>query len=90
VIFGPDLIFKYHLSMGTKAERVAAGYGTIACGTLARLTLGPIVYTGVDACERRTDVMSGRNILVGLDFLRHFNMTFDYPHGRLFLQALHQ
>ena len=90
VIFGPDLIFKYHLSMGTKAEGAAAGYGTIACGTLARLTLGPIVYTGVDACERRTDVMSGRNILVGLDFLRHFNMTFDYPHGRLFLQALHQ
>jgi Aspartyl protease len=90
LIFGPDLIFKYHLSMGTKIEGAAAGYGTIACGTLDKLTLGPIVYRGVDACERRTDVMSGRNILVGLDFLRHFNMTFDYPHGRLFLQSLHQ
>jgi hypothetical protein len=89
VIFGPDLIFKYHLTMGTSFEGAAAGYGTIACGTLQKLTLGPIVYEGVDACERRTDVMSGRNILVGLDFLRHFNMTFDYPHGRLFLQPLH-
>jgi Aspartyl protease len=90
VIFGPDLIFKYHLSMGTKIEGAVPGYGMIACGTLDKLTLGPIVYTGVDACERRTDVMSGRNILVGLDFLRHFDMTFDYPHGRLFLQPLHQ
>jgi Aspartyl protease len=90
VIFGPDLIFKYHLAMGTKAEGASASYGMIACGTLDKLTLGPIVYAGVDACERRTDVMSGRNILVGLDFLRHFNITFDYPHGRLFLQPLHQ
>jgi hypothetical protein len=90
VIFGPDLIFKYHLTMGTKIEGAAGGYGSMACGTLDKLTLGPIVYTGVDACERKTDVMSGRNILVGLDFLRHFNITFDYPHGRLFLQALHQ
>jgi hypothetical protein len=90
VIFGPDLIFKYHLSMGTKVEGAAGGYGSIACGTLDKLTLGPIVYTGVDACERKTDVMSGRNILVGLDFLRHFNITFDYPHGRLFLQPLRQ
>jgi hypothetical protein len=89
VIFGPDLIFKYHLSMGTKLQGSALGFGMIACGTLAKLTLGPIVYAGVDACERRTDVMSGRNILVGLDFLRHFNMTFDYPHGRLFLEPLH-
>jgi hypothetical protein len=88
VIFGPDLIFKYHLSMGTKIEGAAGGYGSIACGTLDKLTLGPIVYTGIDACERKTDVMSGRNILVGLDFLRHFNITFDYPHGRLFLQPL--
>jgi Aspartyl protease len=90
VIFGPDLIFKYHLAMGTKAEGAVAGYGMIACGTLNRLTLGPIVYAGVDACERNTDVLSGRNILVGLDFLRHFNMTFDYPHGRLFLHPIHQ
>lgn len=90
VIFGPDLIFKYHLSMGTKLQGAAAGYGMIACGTLGKLTLGPIVYAGVDACERRTDVMSGRNILVGLDFLRHFDITFDYPHGRLFLQPVHK
>jgi Aspartyl protease len=90
VIFGPDLIFKYHLSMGTKVEGGAVGYGMIACGTLGKLTLGPIVYSGVDACERTTDVMSGRSILVGLDFLRHFDMTFDYPHGRLFLQPVHQ
>jgi hypothetical protein len=90
VLFGPDLIFKYHLAMGTKVQGAAGGYGMFACGTLDKLTLGPIVYTAVDACERKTDVLSGRNILVGLDFLRHFNMTFDYPHGRLFLQPLHQ
>lgn len=90
VVFGPDLIFKYHLTFGTKAQGSIAGYGSIACGTLDKLTLGPIVYASIDACERKTDVLSGRNILVGLDFLRHFDITFDYPHGRLFLQPAHQ
>ena len=89
VIFSPDLIFKYHLTFGTKAQGAIGGIGMIACGTLNKLTLGPIVYESVDACERKTDVMGGRNILVGLDFLRHFDITFDYPHGRLFLQPVH-
>lgn len=88
VIFGPDLIFKHHVLLGTKFQGARAGIGSAACGTLDRLTIGPIVYTTVDACEWNNGAFNDRDILVGLDFLRHFNLTFDYPHGRLFLEPI--
>ena len=51
------------------------------CGHIDSLQLGPISYTSVNACMSPS--FYGHNILVGYDFLRHFNMIFDYPHGQI-------
>jgi hypothetical protein len=89
VVFGPDLLYKYHLRMARNIG-VRAGYGSVECGNLDTLQIGPITYYGELACKLDTDLVTGREILVGLDFLRHFKVVFDYPRGRLFLQPTRQ
>ncbi|HTW83405.1 MAG TPA: aspartyl protease family protein [Candidatus Sulfotelmatobacter sp.] len=54
------------------------------CGKLQSLQLGPIVYQPVPACASPS--MGHSDVLVGLEFLRAFNITFDYPDGYLVLR----
>jgi len=71
IFFGPDLVTKRHLK-------------TIGrCTIIDTLSIGPIVYTNESACEYG---MSADYMLVGFDFLKHFDFVFDYPHGRMFLR----
>jgi hypothetical protein len=86
IVFGPDLLYKYHLRMARNIG-VRAGIGSIECGNIETLQIGPITYTGEMACKLDSPLVAGRKILLGLDFLRHFTLVFDYPRGRLFLQA---
>ena len=85
VVFGPDILYKYHLRM---ARRIGTrvGAGSVECGNIETLQLGPIGYGGAQACKVDSGVVSGRDVLVGLDFLQHFTIQFDYPHGRMFFQ----
>ncbi|MGC1380169.1 MAG: retropepsin-like aspartic protease [Candidatus Baltobacteraceae bacterium] len=85
IVFGPDLLYKYHLRMARNIG-FQAGVGSIECGNIDTLQIGPITYSGEMACKLDSVLVSGRRIVVGLDFLRNFIVTFDYPHGRLFLQ----
>ncbi|HEY6327346.1 MAG TPA: retropepsin-like aspartic protease [Candidatus Cybelea sp.] len=87
IVFGPDILYKYHLRMA-RSIGVRAGMGSVECGNVDTLQIGPITYYGEMACKLDTDLINGRRILVGLDFLRHFTVVFDYPRGRLFLQPL--
>lgn len=98
VLYSPDLRMKYGVRtmvstgiMGQAGDIVyqsSGGYiGGIGgaskanCGVLDDISLGPIIYKSVAACE--TQEWSGREILIGIDFLRHFNYVFDYPHARI-------
>jgi Aspartyl protease len=85
IVFGPDLLYKYHLRMARNVG-VRAGAGSVECGNVDTLQIGPITYYGALACKLDTTLVTGRRILIGLDFLRHFTAVFDYPQGRLFLQ----
>ena len=70
VFFGPDLVTKRHLKvMGD-------------CLNLDTLSIGPITYAGQGACEYG---MAADYMLLGFDFLKHFDFVFDYPHGRMFM-----
>jgi predicted aspartyl protease len=83
VLYGPDLRSKYGLTMMTHLARVGGigGWSFAQCGSLGDVTIGPIVYKAVAGCEDQD--WSGREILLGLDFLRHFNYIFDYPHAQI-------
>jgi hypothetical protein len=85
IVFGPDILYKYHLRMA-RSIGTRAGLGSVECGNIDSLQIGPITYYGEAACKLDSGFVPGRNILVGLDFLRHFIVVFDYPRGRLFLQ----
>jgi hypothetical protein len=64
------------------ARRHDLKIGSPVCGNLESLTLGPITYTGLSVCLEN---FGSEDMLVGYDFLKHFDYVFDYPHGRLFL-----
>ena len=70
IFFGPDLISKRHF-------KVFAG-----CANIDTLAIGPIVYSGESACQFG---MPADYMLLGFDFLKHFDFVFDYPHGRMFM-----
>jgi len=94
VLFGKELITRYGLAMLVddsivgllQSHPVVGGVGGFEverCGHVDSLSLGPIVYQQPPACESGS--FSGREILVGYDFLRHFDYIFDYPHGHLIM-----
>lgn len=83
VLFGRDLIYKDHLVMLRNDALLAGigGYELVQCGAIDDIELGPIKYESAPACQ--TNSLSGHTIVVGLDFLRHFDFWFDYPDAQL-------
>lgn len=70
VLFGPGLVKRGD-------RRLMTG-----CAHLD-LAIGPISYDQVAGCDWG---FAGNYMLLGYDFLKHFDMVFDYPHGRLILK----
>ncbi len=69
VIISRDIIKKYNVKIW-------------GCGIVESLTIGPITYADQAACEWN---FPSNDVLLGYDFLKHFNFVFDYPHGRMFM-----
>lgn len=63
------------------ARRYNLRLGSPICGNIQMLEVGPIKYSGQSVCLDNF----GGDMLVGYDFLKHFDYVFDYPHGRLYL-----
>jgi hypothetical protein len=55
------------------------------CGRLPDAQVGPYKYQDAIACFVPNRIFGLEGGLIGFDFLRHFNWTFDYPHGRVVL-----
>lgn len=94
VTFSKQLVSKYGLKMMvddslaniTNAVRFASGAGGVEreeCGRLDSVSIGPVVYQNAPACKSPS--FEGNDALVGFDFIKHFNIIFDYPHGQMLL-----
>ncbi len=55
------------------------------CVQFNEVQIGPYRYQKALSCFAPNDAFGVDGGLIGFDFLRHFNWTFDYPHGRLVL-----
>jgi hypothetical protein len=55
------------------------------CVRLNEINIGPYRYQKALSCFAPNDAFGSDGGLIGFDFLRHFNWTFDYPHGKLVL-----
>jgi predicted aspartyl protease len=55
------------------------------CVRLNEIQVGPYRYQKAMSCFAPNDTFGTEGGLVGFDFLRHFNWTFDYPHNRVIL-----
>jgi predicted aspartyl protease len=62
---------------------VSGNYEVDECGTLDSIGLGPITYQGTRACYSQS--LGRDQSIVGIHFLRNFNITFDYPDAKLVL-----
>lgn len=56
-----------------------------SCGHGQTLALGPVKYSSFPLCFWKTKDFAPDGGLIGFDFLKHFNLTFDYPNSRLYL-----
>ena len=91
VLFSSDLLSRDRVSFfsdpGSLANEVryygVNGSEVDKCGRLQSLELGPIVYRPVPACASGS--FSRNDVLVGLDFIKAFNIVFDYPDGYLLM-----
>lgn len=55
------------------------------CVHFNEIQVGPYRYQKALSCFAPNDAFGLDGGLIGFDFLRHFNWTFDYPHGRVVL-----
>jgi predicted aspartyl protease len=62
-----------------------AGAERAKCVRLNEIQIGPYRYQKALSCFAPNDAFGAEGGLIGFDFLRHFNWTFDYPHGKLVL-----
>jgi hypothetical protein len=91
VFFSPDLVSKYKLRFLVDQDNLSSSLrfsgvgGDVSgrCGQLGSLDVGPINYRGPPGCEISS--LDGHNVIVGFDFLRNFDMVFDYPDGEVIL-----
>ncbi len=57
----------------------------LPCSRIGNMSVGPVRYEHVLTCFGSDREWGSKGGLVGFDFLRHFNWTFDYPDGKLVL-----
>jgi hypothetical protein len=71
---------------GGAIQRSAASawrYETPKCGTLTSIQFGPVNYEAPPFCF--SDAIEPGAALIGLDFLKNFNMVFDYPDSKIIM-----
>jgi predicted aspartyl protease len=71
IFMSDDIAKKHHLPVAT-----------LGCTGIESMTIGPITYTNQEVC---LGGLFPSYMLIGFDFLKHFNYVFDYPHGRMFM-----
>ncbi len=55
------------------------------CSRLSQIEVGPYKYQNVETCFASANVFGRDGGLIGFDFLKHFNWTFDYVESKLVL-----
>jgi hypothetical protein len=55
------------------------------CSRISRMDIGPYRFENAPICFGNGRVFGANGGLIGFDFLRHFNWTFDYPENKLVL-----
>ncbi len=89
VLFSESLVRRDHVvffsdpdSLASRMQMIGVNGSEIdTCGRLQSLELGPVVYRPVPACFSPSQARN--DVLVGLDFIRGFNIVYDYPDGYL-------
>jgi len=77
-VFGEDTTGQLAATVGDATSQVAAS----KIGVIRRLTIGGLVYTNLHATFLPNPAHPSH---LGLGFFRRHNVTFDYPHHRLYL-----
>jgi len=57
----------------------------VPCTRINQMKVGPYPYENARVCFGPERAFGQKGGLLGIDFLKHFNWTFDYPDGKLIL-----
>ena len=80
------------LNTGTRITYTAWNTATTSgsCISANQISIGPYKYDNPPICFGGSNVFGADGGLIGMDFLRHFNWTIDYPHSRFILTPNNQ
>jgi len=79
---GAPMEFQYNLTfMGVDGPMSVPA----KCSRINQLEIGPYRYTRVETCFASAEVFGKDGGLIGMDFLQHFNWTFDYADAKVVL-----
>jgi predicted aspartyl protease len=62
----------------------SGGIQATHCGQIGSVNIGPINYSNTAVCF--TDSLPPGDSLIGIHFIEKFNLTFDYPDGKIIMQ----
>ncbi|MBV8197383.1 MAG: retropepsin-like domain-containing protein, partial [Candidatus Eremiobacteraeota bacterium] len=85
-LYGPGKVTMRFEGYANLAGVSGASQDRSPCGHAPDIQLGTIDYGNVPICfSKNHDLFGADGGIIGFDFLKHFNLTFDYPHARMFL-----
>lgn len=86
---GVEMRFEGYAQLGGAGGDASKGSRYASCGHITSIEIGTIKYGNVPACFGPYDKLFGKDRgIIGLDFLKQFDLTFDYPESALYLTPL--
>ena len=93
VLLAPEFEQKLKMAIGPPSRSSVEVFGGASggteqdrCGMLHSIVIGPITYQATRACYSHS--LTRNDSIVGIHFLKAFNITFDYPDAKLVLSAV--
>lgn len=78
-----------YAALGGAGGDAAVNAKLASCGHMNSIEIGPIKYSNVPVCFGSYSRLFGDDGgIIGLDFIKHFDLTFDYPDSALYLTPL--
>jgi predicted aspartyl protease len=88
IILSDELATSGRIVALTRDQRIFRGVDGLVrakCSRLSLVEVGPYKYEKAETCFAETNVFGPEGGLIGFDFLKHFNWTFDYAESKLVL-----
>lgn len=85
---GVEMRLEFYARLGGAGGDASSNSEPANCGRITSIEIGTIKYGNVPTCFGDYKIFGHNGGIIGLDFLKQFDLTFDYPDSALYLTPL--